>query len=213
MRAHHVHQLTDPNRAQPPLADDNSENRPVPAPFAACAQHYHASRRACSERAAAVHAIAMHGAPALPDGFSALPYVNPDAPKGGRLTEGVLGTFDSLNPLIVQGAAAAADPRLRRRKPVGAQLRRAVHALRPVGAHGRDRRRPRPTSPSRSIRRRIFPTACRSPPTTWCFPGSCCAITADPIIAPIIPRSPRPRFSIRAPCGSTSPTAATANCR
>ncbi len=48
-------------------------------------------------------AIAMHGEPALPDGFAALPYVNPDAPKGGRLVEGVLGTFDSLNPLIVQG--------------------------------------------------------------------------------------------------------------
>jgi len=50
-------------------------------------------------------AIAMHGAPALPAGFTALPYVNPDAPKGGRLIEGVLGTFDSLNPLIVQGLA------------------------------------------------------------------------------------------------------------
>src|SRR5581483_597403 len=48
-------------------------------------------------------AIAMHGEPALPGGFTALPYVNPDAPKGGRLVEGVLGTFDSLNPLIVQG--------------------------------------------------------------------------------------------------------------
>src|SRR5580658_1354858 len=48
-------------------------------------------------------AIAMHGEPALPDGFTALPYVNADAPKGGRLVEGVLGTFDSLNPLIVQG--------------------------------------------------------------------------------------------------------------
>ncbi len=47
-------------------------------------------------------AIAMHGAPALPQD-SALPYVNPDAPKGGTMVEGVLGTFDSLNPLIVQG--------------------------------------------------------------------------------------------------------------
>ncbi len=55
--------------------------------------------------AVAAPAIAMHGAPALPEGFSALPYVNPDAPKGGRLTEAVLGTFDSLNPLIVQGLA------------------------------------------------------------------------------------------------------------
>jgi peptide/nickel transport system substrate-binding protein len=50
-------------------------------------------------------AIAMHGVPAMPDDFTALPYANPDAPKGGRLVEGVLGTFDSLNPLIVQGLA------------------------------------------------------------------------------------------------------------
>ncbi len=55
--------------------------------------------------AAATRAIAMHGTPALPDGFTAVPYANPDAPKGGRLVEGVLGTFDSLNPLIVQGLA------------------------------------------------------------------------------------------------------------
>jgi peptide/nickel transport system substrate-binding protein len=54
------------------------------------------------------HAIAMHGRPAMPDDFTALPYVNPDAPKGGRLVEGVLGTFDSLNPLIVQGLAVQA---------------------------------------------------------------------------------------------------------
>jgi len=49
------------------------------------------------------HAIAMHGAPALPADFTHLPYLNPDAPKGGRLTWGVLGTFDSLNPMIVKG--------------------------------------------------------------------------------------------------------------
>jgi peptide/nickel transport system substrate-binding protein len=49
------------------------------------------------------HAIAMHGAPALPPGFSHFPYVNPDAPKGGRLIQGVLGSFDSLNPFIVRG--------------------------------------------------------------------------------------------------------------
>ena len=118
-------------------------------------------RVAAAGASRAVHAIAMHGEPALPDGFSALPYADPDAPKGGRLVEGVLGTFDSLNPLIVQGLAAAADPRLRGREPDGARLRRAVHALRPAGAHGRDRRRPRATSLSRSIPRRIFPTARR----------------------------------------------------
>jgi peptide/nickel transport system substrate-binding protein len=51
------------------------------------------------------HAIAMHGEPAMPEGFASFPYVNPDAPKGGRRVQGVLGTFDSLNPLIVKGVA------------------------------------------------------------------------------------------------------------
>jgi peptide/nickel transport system substrate-binding protein len=56
----------------------------------------------------AMPAIAMHGAPALPENFISLPYANPDAPKGGTVIEGVLGTFDSLNPLIVQGIAVQA---------------------------------------------------------------------------------------------------------
>jgi peptide/nickel transport system substrate-binding protein len=51
------------------------------------------------------YAIAMHGAPALPPDFTHMPYANPDAPKGGRLVQGILGTFDSLNPLIVKGLA------------------------------------------------------------------------------------------------------------
>ena len=51
------------------------------------------------------HAIAMHGAPALPANFTHMPYANPAAPKGGRLVHGILGTFDSLNPLIVRGLA------------------------------------------------------------------------------------------------------------
>jgi peptide/nickel transport system substrate-binding protein len=52
------------------------------------------------------HGIAMHGEPALPEGFTRLPYANPDAPKSGRLVQGVLGTFDSLNPFIVKGLFA-----------------------------------------------------------------------------------------------------------
>lgn len=51
------------------------------------------------------HAIAMYGKPALPADFSHMPYANPDAPKGRRLTWGILGTFDSLNPFIVKGLA------------------------------------------------------------------------------------------------------------
>jgi peptide/nickel transport system substrate-binding protein len=59
----------------------------------------------CEAKAAESHALAMHGAPALPPGFTHMPYANPDAPNGGRLVWGLLGTFDSLNPLIVRGLA------------------------------------------------------------------------------------------------------------
>ena len=51
------------------------------------------------------HAIAMHGEPAKgPD--EPFSYVNPDAPKGGSMTPGIVGTigsFDSLNPFIIKG--------------------------------------------------------------------------------------------------------------
>lgn len=60
---------------------------------------------ACPASAEPAHAIAMHGVPALPADFRQMPYVNPDAPKGGRMVQGVLGTFDSLNPFIVRGIA------------------------------------------------------------------------------------------------------------
>ncbi|HRD76908.1 MAG TPA: extracellular solute-binding protein [Hyphomicrobiaceae bacterium] len=50
--------------------------------------------------------IAMHGPPKHGPATGHLPYVNPDAPKGGRLTLGQLGAFDSLNPLIIKGQAA-----------------------------------------------------------------------------------------------------------
>ena len=56
--------------------------------------------------AAPSHAIAMHGAPALPADFDHLPYANPSAPKGGRINYAWPGTFDSVNPFIVQGSAA-----------------------------------------------------------------------------------------------------------
>ena len=49
-----------------------------------------------------VHAIAMHGEPTLPADFEHFPYVNPAAPKGGKITYGVLGTFDSVNPFILK---------------------------------------------------------------------------------------------------------------
>jgi peptide/nickel transport system substrate-binding protein len=51
----------------------------------------------------AMHGIAMHGNPALPRGFTHLPHVNPDAPKGGQLRLAAPGTFDNLNPFIIRG--------------------------------------------------------------------------------------------------------------
>jgi peptide/nickel transport system substrate-binding protein len=63
---------------------------------------------ASAQRTGSAYAIAMHGAPAMPADFTAMPYVNPAAPQGGRLVEGILGTFDSLNPLIVMGLAVQA---------------------------------------------------------------------------------------------------------
>jgi peptide/nickel transport system substrate-binding protein len=54
-----------------------------------------------------VHALAMHGAPKHGPGFTHFPYVNPNAPRGGRLALGQIGSFDSLNPFIIKGVAAS----------------------------------------------------------------------------------------------------------
>lgn len=55
-----------------------------------------------------LHGIAMHGEPALPAGFTHFPYVNPDVKKGGRITYGVVGTFDNLNPFILKSMRTTA---------------------------------------------------------------------------------------------------------
>lgn len=49
------------------------------------------------------HGIAMYGDPALPPDFVSRPYVNPDAPFGGSVSAGEVGSFDSLNPHIQKG--------------------------------------------------------------------------------------------------------------
>jgi peptide/nickel transport system substrate-binding protein len=53
-----------------------------------------------------MHGIALHGLPKQPADFQHFSYVNPDAPKGGRLRMSAYGSFDSVNPLIVKGVAA-----------------------------------------------------------------------------------------------------------
>jgi peptide/nickel transport system substrate-binding protein len=65
------------------------------------------------------HGIAMHGEPALPPD-TPFPYANPDAPKGGSITLGVQGTFDSLNQFIVQGGWTSA--RGMKERPFGSNI-------------------------------------------------------------------------------------------
>ncbi|MBX4901822.1 ABC transporter substrate-binding protein [Rhizobium bangladeshense] len=55
-----------------------------------------------------LHGIAMHGEPALPPDYKHFPYVNPDVKKGGKITYGVVGTFDSLNPFILKSMRTTA---------------------------------------------------------------------------------------------------------
>lgn len=72
------------------------------------AQAAEASTEAASTEAASPQpAIAMHGAPALPPGFDHLPYADPNARKGGRLSLGFLGAFDSLNPFNLKAGSTA----------------------------------------------------------------------------------------------------------
>lgn len=53
------------------------------------------------------HGFAIHGDLKYGPDFTHFDYVNPDAPKGGTVTQLALGTFDSLNPFIIKGSPAS----------------------------------------------------------------------------------------------------------
>jgi microcin C transport system substrate-binding protein len=53
------------------------------------------------------HALSLIGKPKYPPDFTHFDYVNPDAPKGGLLRMAQVGSFDSLNPVLYKGEAAA----------------------------------------------------------------------------------------------------------
>ncbi|MGM0767551.1 MAG: extracellular solute-binding protein [Pseudomonadota bacterium] len=54
------------------------------------------------------HAIAMHGDPEYPEGFTHFDYVNPEAPKGGTLRMAVVANgYDSFNPFVIRGVPAS----------------------------------------------------------------------------------------------------------
>jgi microcin C transport system substrate-binding protein len=56
------------------------------------------------------HAVALIGTPKFGPDFAHFDWVNPNAPKGGRVRRWVLGTFDSLNAFPVKGNRAIGLP-------------------------------------------------------------------------------------------------------
>jgi microcin C transport system substrate-binding protein len=60
-------------------------------------------KMALAEGATAAHAVSLFDDIKYPAGFKAFDYVNPAAPKGGKVRLGALGTFDSLNPWTIKG--------------------------------------------------------------------------------------------------------------
>ncbi|WP_299147028.1 extracellular solute-binding protein [uncultured Tateyamaria sp.] len=52
------------------------------------------------------HGFSFYGDLTYPEDFPHFDYVNPDAPKGGEISLGTVGTFDSLNPYSRKGRGA-----------------------------------------------------------------------------------------------------------
>ncbi len=50
--------------------------------------------------------LSMHGKPKYTAASKNLDYANPEAPKGGSVTQSAIGTFDTLNPFSIKGKAA-----------------------------------------------------------------------------------------------------------
>lgn len=76
---------------------------PALAPFASFA-----AAPAVAQERSFRHGTTLFESLKYPEGFERFDYVNPDAPKGGRVRLATLGTFDSLNAFTIKGDAA--DP-------------------------------------------------------------------------------------------------------
>ena len=59
------------------------------------------------QKVSATHALAMTGTPKYAEDFKHFAYANPEAPKGGELKMGAIGTFDTFNQFIIRGVPAA----------------------------------------------------------------------------------------------------------
>lgn len=51
--------------------------------------------------------LSLYDSPRYPPGFTHFDFVNPDAPKGGKIRLPGLGTFDTLNPYVLKGIPAS----------------------------------------------------------------------------------------------------------
>ena len=65
------------------------------------------SAGASGDKVIVSHGVAIHGMPGYPADAKHFKYVNPQAPKGGGIRLGTRGSFDSFNPFILKGTAAA----------------------------------------------------------------------------------------------------------
>jgi microcin C transport system substrate-binding protein len=63
--------------------------------------------RAQAPAGRAAHGLAMHGDVRYPPGFAHFEYASPAAVKGGEVRLAAVGTFDTLNPFVLKGVAAA----------------------------------------------------------------------------------------------------------
>lgn len=64
-------------------------------------------QEAGGEATVIAHGVSVFDDLKLPPDFRHLAYVNPDAPKGGEISEWTAGGFDSYNPYTIKGRAAA----------------------------------------------------------------------------------------------------------
>lgn len=66
-----------------------------------------ARSQTAAARAASAHGLSMYGDLKYGPGFRHFAYTSPDAPKGGDVRLAAIGTFDTLNPFVLKGVAAA----------------------------------------------------------------------------------------------------------
>ena len=65
------------------------------------------ARAAEDEKIISSHGFSFYGDLKYPEDYPHFDYVNPDAPKGGEISLGTVGTFDSMHPYTRKGRAGA----------------------------------------------------------------------------------------------------------